>query len=140
MALEILNRAFLFLRRSLCIECTKVSAFSRLRIFLPRIQPILAGFQFPDHAPLNIRRRTTLRALIWGQPLRLPGQADGAPALQRLDRTIRHPKREQRGENGEIGREVCGETPMLASVAETAAADVESTNFGCDDGEGKHHD
>jgi hypothetical protein len=49
MPLEILNRAFVFLRRNLCLKRAEISPFSRLRIFLPRIQPIFAGFQFPDH-------------------------------------------------------------------------------------------
>ena len=142
MTLEILNRAFVFLRCSLCIERAKVSAFSRLRIFLARIQPIFTGFQFPDHVSLNIRRRTTLRASICRATASVAQSrhAGGAPALQRLGRTIRNQKRNQRGENGEIGREVCGETPMLASVTETAAADVESANFGRDGGEGEDHD
>jgi hypothetical protein len=49
MPLEILNRAFMFLRRSLAAEGAKVFSFARSRIFLARIQPIFAGFQFPNH-------------------------------------------------------------------------------------------
>jgi len=44
MPLEILNGVFVFLRRSLCLKRAEISPFSRLGIFLPRIQPILAGF------------------------------------------------------------------------------------------------
>ena len=47
--LEILNGAFVFLRRGLCIERAEISSFARLRIFLAGIQPVLAGFQFSDH-------------------------------------------------------------------------------------------
>ena len=49
MALEILNRAFVFLRCSLAVERAEIFSFTRSRIFLARIQPILARFQFPDH-------------------------------------------------------------------------------------------
>ena len=49
MPLEILNRAFVFLRRSLAVERAEIFSFARSRIFLAGIQPILAGFQFPNH-------------------------------------------------------------------------------------------
>ena len=49
MPLEILNRAFVFLRRRLAIERAEIFSFPGSRIFLARIQPILAGFQFPNH-------------------------------------------------------------------------------------------
>jgi hypothetical protein len=48
MPLEILNRAFVFLRCSLAIERAKIFSFARSRIFLAGIQPILARFQFPN--------------------------------------------------------------------------------------------
>jgi hypothetical protein len=74
---EILNRLFVFLRGSLRVERPEISPFSCLRIFLLRIQPIFAGFQFPDHvvflrtvrptqillaAPPNIRSALEIRA------------------------------------------------------------------------------
>ncbi len=49
MTLEILNRAFVFLRRSLAVEGAEIFSFARSLIFLAGIQPILAGFQFPNH-------------------------------------------------------------------------------------------
>jgi hypothetical protein len=49
MPFEILNRAFVFLRRSLAPERAMIFSFTRSRIFLAGIQPILPGFQFPDH-------------------------------------------------------------------------------------------
>jgi hypothetical protein len=49
MPLEKLNRAFVFLRRSLAGERAEVFSFARSRIFLAGIQPILARFQFPNH-------------------------------------------------------------------------------------------
>ena len=49
MPLEILNGAFVFLRRSPCLERAEISSFARLGIFLPRIQSILVRFQLPDH-------------------------------------------------------------------------------------------
>ena len=39
----------MFLRRSLAVERTEIFLFARSRIFLAGIQPILAGFQFPNH-------------------------------------------------------------------------------------------
>jgi hypothetical protein len=55
MRLEILNCAFVFLRRSFAVERAEISSFPCLRILLPRIQPIFAGFQFPDHDYSSIR-------------------------------------------------------------------------------------
>jgi hypothetical protein len=49
MPFEILNRAFVFLRRSLAIERAEIFSFPRSRILLAGIQPILPGFHFPDH-------------------------------------------------------------------------------------------
>jgi len=48
-------------------------------------------------------------------------------------------KREQGGENCEIGRDVSGETPMLAGMTETAAGDVETANFCTDRGNEEDH-
>ncbi len=39
----------MFVRRSLGIECAEISSFPGFRIFLARIQPVLAGFKFSDH-------------------------------------------------------------------------------------------
>jgi hypothetical protein len=50
MPLKILNRALMFLDRRLCLESSQIPALSRLRIFLPRIQPIFTGLELPDHA------------------------------------------------------------------------------------------
>ena len=49
MPLEILNRAFVFLRRSHAVERAEIFSFARSGIFLAGIQPILAGFQFSNH-------------------------------------------------------------------------------------------
>lgn len=47
--LEVLNSAFVFLRRGLRVECAKISPFAPLRIFLARVQAVLSGFQFSNH-------------------------------------------------------------------------------------------
>jgi hypothetical protein len=65
--LEILNRTFVFLRRSLAVERAEIFSFTRSRIFLARIQPILPGLQFPNHndslgASLNIRSALQIHA------------------------------------------------------------------------------
>jgi hypothetical protein len=67
--LEILNRAFVFLRRSLAVERAEIFPFPRFRIFLAGIQPILAGFEFSDHkdsleafSSANIRNALGTRA------------------------------------------------------------------------------
>ena len=49
MVLEILNRAFVFLRCSFAVERAEIFSFSRSQIFVAGIQPILPGFQFPNH-------------------------------------------------------------------------------------------
>lgn len=54
--LEILNGAFVFLRRSLCLEGAEISSFACLGIFLARIKSILAAFQFPDHDSIEYSR------------------------------------------------------------------------------------
>ena len=50
MPFEILNRAFVFLRCSLRVEGAEISSFADPRIFLARVEPILAGLQFSNHA------------------------------------------------------------------------------------------
>lgn len=47
--LEILNRAFVLLRGRLTVERSQIFSFTRFGIFLARIQPILTGFQLPNH-------------------------------------------------------------------------------------------
>jgi hypothetical protein len=49
MPFEILNRAFMFLRCCLALESAEIFSFARSRIFLSGIQPILSGFQSPNH-------------------------------------------------------------------------------------------
>src|SRR5436309_12713941 len=82
-------------------------------------------------APSNIRSSVESRSLNCSATAsvaesRLAGRA---PALQRLPQAIRNAKREKRGQNCEIGREMRRETPVLADVAEAAASNVESANF-----------
>jgi hypothetical protein len=67
MPLEKLNRTFVFLRRDLAGERAEIFSFARSRILLARIQPILAGFQFPNH---NDYRRASVTAT---QILRMMG-------------------------------------------------------------------
>jgi hypothetical protein len=49
MPFEILNRAFVFLRCILAVERAEIFSFACSRIFRTGIQPILAGFHFPNH-------------------------------------------------------------------------------------------
>ena len=77
MTLEILNRAFVFLRRCPAVKRAEIFPPACSRIFLAGIQPILAGFQFSIHeccsarctqaiimlvAPSNIRSSVESRA------------------------------------------------------------------------------
>jgi hypothetical protein len=48
--LEVLDSAFVFFGCLPRIEGAEVSTLAGLRVYLPRIKPILAGFQFPYHA------------------------------------------------------------------------------------------
>ena len=52
MPLKILNRSLVFLSCRLCIEGSQIPVLPCLRVFLPRIQPIFSGLEFPDHAAL----------------------------------------------------------------------------------------
>jgi len=47
--LEVLHCLLVFLCLRLCPERAEISSFARFWIFLARIQPVLPGFQFPDH-------------------------------------------------------------------------------------------
>jgi hypothetical protein len=49
-AFEELYRAFVFLSFGQRRKRAQVAAFAGFRILLPRIQPVLSGFQFADHA------------------------------------------------------------------------------------------
>jgi hypothetical protein len=63
MAIKVLHCFLVFLRRGLCLEGAEISSLTRLRIFLARMQPVLAGFQLPDHEPIEYpHREQTARA------------------------------------------------------------------------------
>ena len=133
MPLEVLNGSFVFLCLCFRRERAEIPSFSRFRIFLARIQPILPGFQFPDHAPSIIRRRSGLRALNLDcrtmasfAELR---RRSGTPDLQRPGRPVRNPKHDQCSENRQIGRQMRRKTPVLTGVTETATGDIESAGF-----------
>lgn len=49
MMFEILDGAFMFLRRRPCFKCAQIPALTGLRIFLPGIQPVLTRFKLSDH-------------------------------------------------------------------------------------------
>ena len=56
MPFEILNRAFVLFRCCNALERAEIFSFALSRIFLAGIQPILAGFQFPNHRYSSARR------------------------------------------------------------------------------------
>jgi hypothetical protein len=120
-AFEVLHRLLVFLRRGLCLERAEISLFARLWIFLTGIHPILARFQFPDHEPIEYSQTE------WAPRAH---QKISGPLMSNLSasRALKK-KREQRGENCEIGQQVSREAPVLAGVAETATSNVESANF-----------
>jgi hypothetical protein len=157
MALEILHRAFVFLRRSLAVERAKIFPIARSRIFLARIQSIFAGFQLPDHwvviPSLPFGPRHFRAAPFWRMPHspkiqrrgKLPPafdmtQFDGRRAcsarsiLRSIRRWSLEEERKKRCENCQIRREMRWKTPVLADVAETAASDVQSAHLRCSDG------
>ena len=124
MSLEILNGSFVFLCLCFRRERAEVSSLPGFRILLARIQPILPGFQFPDHAASSIRRRTGFRALDCRATLLL----QSTDRLQRLSRTLK-PECKQACENRQIGRQMRRITPVLTGVTETATGDIESAGF-----------
>jgi hypothetical protein len=72
MPFEVLNGAFVFLRRSFCVERPEISSFARLRIFPAGIQPIFAGFQFLIMVHPIFADEVDSARWIVGPPLRLP--------------------------------------------------------------------
>ena len=64
MAFKVLHCFLVFLGRSLCLEGAEISSLTRLRIFLARIQPILAGFQLPDHKNFFAVRGAPMETLL----------------------------------------------------------------------------
>lgn len=50
MPLKVLDRPLVLSRLFQRAEGTEITAFARLLIFLSRIQPILTGFEFANHA------------------------------------------------------------------------------------------
>jgi hypothetical protein len=132
MAFKVLHCLLVFLRRSLCLERAEISSFARFRIFLARIEPILAGFQFPDHKPIEYSQTE------WAPH---PHERISGPLMSNLSssRALKK-KREQNGENCEIGQQVSREAPVLAGVTETAAGNVEAAHFCRDGGEREDQD
>ncbi len=82
MPFEILNRAFVFLRCCLTLERAEIFSFARSRIFLSGIQPILAGFQFPNH-------NDSLGAVVTATPI-LPRMRSDARLSEYLTKIRRH--------------------------------------------------
>ena len=63
MAFKVLHCLLVFLCRSLCLEGAEISSLTRLRIFLAGIQPVLAGFQLPDHKNFSPVRVSPMQRL-----------------------------------------------------------------------------
>ena len=63
MAFKVLHSLLVFLRCSLCLEGAEISSFTRLPIFLAGIQPVLAGFQLPDHKNFSVVRVSPMQRL-----------------------------------------------------------------------------
>jgi len=49
MALEVLHFTFVLLGLFAALESAKIAPSSVLKIFLSRVEPVITGFQFPDH-------------------------------------------------------------------------------------------
>jgi hypothetical protein len=83
--LEELHRAFMFLRACPCLERAQISAFARLCVLLPGIQPIFSRLQFAYHAILRASELPTCTP-----------EADARPSLMcckapSICRTVRRP-------------------------------------------------
>jgi len=64
MTFKVLHCLLVFLRRSFCLEGAEISSLTRLRIFLAGIQPVLAGFQLPDHRDFSAVRGSPMQTLL----------------------------------------------------------------------------
>jgi hypothetical protein len=60
---KVLHCLLVFFGCSLCLEGAEISSFARLPIFLAGIQPILAGFQLPDHKNFSAVHASPLQIL-----------------------------------------------------------------------------
>jgi hypothetical protein len=63
MAFKVLHRFLVLLRRKLRLKRAEISSFPSVRLFLAGIQPILAGFKFPNHGDFSVARGTPMHAL-----------------------------------------------------------------------------
>ena len=124
MPLEVLNGSFVFLCLCFRRERAEISSLAGFGIFPARIQPILPGFQFPDHAASTIRRWSGLCALDCRATASVAEhrQAGGAPALG-FAGTLK-PECEQAGENCQIRRQMRRKTPVLTGVSETTTGNI----------------
>src|SRR5688572_23114572 len=85
-SLEILHCALVLLGTRACIERAEIAPPAGLGIRLARVQPILSGTQFPDHAAECITRKP------WAQPADAghPCGIVTLPALRRTQREAPH--------------------------------------------------
>ena len=63
-----------------------------------------------------------------------------AGMLQAISRRNFEAKREQRGENREIQRQMAGKTPIFTGMPETAAGDVDAANLRGNGGDNEDRD
>jgi hypothetical protein len=66
--LKILNRTLVGFRGFSCAERAEVTPTPGLGIFFARVQPVLPGFQFPNHTTIQPALQTS--QLSQGKPLR----------------------------------------------------------------------
>src|SRR6266480_6787702 len=109
-----------------------VLRFLRLPVFgffFREYSRYFSALSFLIMIPSSIRRQNGLRAFNCTATSRRFKTRRRSGRLQRLGRTVRNPKDDQRSENCEVCRQVTRKAPVLAGVTETAASNVESANF-----------
>ena len=140
MPFKVLHGFFVFLRRSFRVERAQISSLASLWILLPRIQSITAGFKFPDHNDFSTVRGTRTQILLSRVSTLKLFKSTLAGILQAISRRNFEAKREQRGENREIHRQMAGKTPIFTGMPETAAGDVDTANLRGNGGDNEDRD
>ena len=84
----------MFLRHSFCLEGAEISSLTGVRISLAGIQPVLAGFQLPDHDSIGYSQmKWSLRVELQGNRFSCcikDSQAERLPYKRLAERSETH--------------------------------------------------
>ena len=79
LSLEVLNFSFVFLGRRKRCEGPKIPPLPGLGVLLPRVQPVLTRFEFPDHLSVRVNPAFASLAGSSSSPRPSPVESNHAP-------------------------------------------------------------